>query len=379
MVAYGVQCRHWNRKRTKFQRTAHNKQLKTFNSKDSTIISFDTSSPLSTLTTMRLGGLAKHVIELTEKEELINILRSAQAENLKYFVLGGGSNVIAPDEGYDGILILNKLKGFEIISDDENHMTIKIAAGENWDETVARTVKLGLSGIEAMSAIPGSVGATPVQNVGAYGQEIADTLIEIEAYDIANSQWVILQNSDCHFSYRSSVFKNPATRQHIITSITLRLSKEPMQPPFYASLGRYFSSHDIRDFSPSSIRTAVTAIRSTKLPDPKLIANTGSFFKNPIVEASKARELKTTHPNMPQFPMKNGTVKIAAGWLIESAEMKGYRKYGFRTYENNALVIVNESSHSYLELEKFRHEIVSKVESLFGISLEQEPELLTTH
>lgn len=331
---------------------------------------------LADLTTMRLGGTAAHVATVENESELLEALAYAETHNLPYFVLGGGSNVIARDEGFDGLLILARLKGFEILDSDGDSTLIRIAAGENWDETVARTVEMGLSGIEAMSAIPGTTGATPVQNVGAYGQEIADTLIELRAYDTDSKEFVTLLNAACGFSYRDSIFKDPATRRHIIVSITLRLHRAPMRPPFYGSLQHYLDINGITDYSPHIIRNAVTAIRQTKLPDPRLIANTGSFFKNPIVSKNVAKRLQLQYSDMPSFPMDDSRAKLAAGWLIEQAGMRGHAAHGFTTFSTNALVVVNENSSSYHDLLAFTREIIGAVRDKFGIVLEQEPETL---
>ncbi|HET8690324.1 MAG TPA: UDP-N-acetylmuramate dehydrogenase, partial [Candidatus Saccharimonadales bacterium] len=254
--------------------------------------------------------------------------------------------------------------------------TVKIGAGELWDDMVDRSVDMNLSGIEALSAIPGTAGATPVQNVGAYGQEIADTLVELEALDTDTMEMVALENKDCEFTYRNSVFKNPESRHHIITSITLKLSKTQMKPPFYTSLQNYFEQNDVTDFSPASVREAVRAIRAVKLPDPAKVANTGSFFKNPIVDHSQAEKLAAAYPDMPQFPVANVGVKLAAGWLIEQAGLKGYQNHGFTTSPDNALVVINQSADKYSDLELFKAEIIQKVRQKFSVQLEQEPETL---
>lgn len=329
--------------------------------------------PLSTLTTMRLGGLAQTVITVATADELSETIE--HLGDAPFFVLGGGSNVIAHDEGFETI-ILNRILGFEVIDTDIQHATIRIGAGENWDMAVDRLVSMGLSGCEAMSAIPGTAGATPVQNVGAYGQEIADTLVELEAYDTRSNSFVTIKKEDCHFTYRNSIFKDPGTRHHIITSIVLRLRNAPMQPPFYTSLQKYLDEHEITDYSPRAIRDAVTAIRAVKLPDPKRIANTGSFFKNPIVDSTIAGELAKFYPELPQFPTRDGMVKLAAGWLIEHSGLRGYQSHGFKTYEQNALVVVNESSSSFADLQAFKNEIIDQVLEKFGVTLEQEPETL---
>lgn len=334
-----------------------------------------TNTPLSYLTTMQLGGPAT-VVTCTTRDDIEQIVQRAKAEQKPYFVLGGGSNVIASDNGFAGYIILNRIAGFDIIDSDETSTTVRVGAGENWDHTVAGFVDMRLSGCEAMSAIPGTVGATPVQNVGAYGQEIADTLVELEAYDTDKQAWVTLDNAACRFSYRNSIFKDTTARHHIIANITLRLRKTPMQPPFYDSLQRYLDTHSITDYSPASIRQAVVAIRADKLPDPAKIPNTGSFFKNPIVERAVVQSLLAEHPNMPHFPLPNGDEKLAAGWLIEQSGLKGYAAHGFATHDKNALVVVNRDARHYDDLQRFAAEIVDTVRSRFGVTLSQEPEIL---
>lgn len=332
--------------------------------------------PLSLLTTMRLGGLAARVTTCETKEDIEQTIADAQAADTPFFVIGGGSNIIARDDGFRGVIILNKIRVFDVVKDSAAYTTVRIGAGENWDESVKRLVDMGLSGVEAMSAIPGTAGATPVQNVGAYGQEIADTLVELEAFDTRSNTWVTLKKADCQFSYRNSVFKDPARRHHIITSITLRLRKTPMKPPFYDSLQRYLDAHAMSDYSPQNIRDAVIAIRAEKLPDPSKIANTGSFFKNPIVEREKASSLLDAYPTMPHYPLNDGRVKLAAGWLIDRADLRGYAAHGFATYEHNALVVVNNTATRYADLAAFKQEVIEKVARIFDVTLEQEPETL---
>ncbi|EDK72329.1 UDP-N-acetylenolpyruvoylglucosamine reductase [candidate division TM7 genomosp. GTL1] len=253
---------------------------------------------------------------------------------------------------------------------------LKIGAGEDWDSVVERSVTMGLSGIEALSAIPGTAGATPVQNVGAYGQEIASTLTELEAYDMKEKRFVVLKNADCGFAYRYSIFKSTENRRYIITSITLKLSRIAPQPPFYDSLQKYLDEHNITYFTPQVIRDAVIAIRKVKLPNPVLTPNTGSFFKNPIIEEWLLNELRKTYDDIPSYTMADGRFKVPAGWLIEHADLKGYAAHGMRVYDKNALVLINESASSYKDLEAFREEIINKVRDQFRITLEQEPELL---
>lgn len=332
-----------------------------------------TNIPLKNYTTMRLGGPARFMTDVHTPEEVAEVCRNARGQNLSIFVLGGGSNVIARDEGFSGIIIHNKIPGFEILSDDASHTTIKIGAGENWDSVVKRTVDMNLSGVEAMSAIPGTAGAAPVQNVGAYGQEIADTLQSLEAYDIENDQFVTLEAVDCGFSYRNSIFRSSAAGRYVILNITLQLYKSSPKPPFYAALQKYFEEHGITIYTPQIVRDAVIAIRKDKLPDPSVVANTGSFFKNALVEKWQYDDLKKTYPDMPSYDMPDGRYKIPTGWLIEQAGLKGQILHGMRVHDKNCLVLINESANNYQDLAAAREEIKGAVRDKFRITIEQEP------
>lgn len=324
---------------------------------------------------MRLGGIAEALTTVATKEDVAEAIEWAQQRNKPFLMLGGGSNIIFSN-GYKGLVIINALHDFEVLHEDDATATLRIGAGEIWDDVVARTVALGLSGIERLSAIPGTAGATPVQNVGAYGAEIADVLTELEAYDTRTKAFITLKNADCHFTYRDSIFKSTIARRFVITSITIRLSKHAPEPPFYESLQAYLDRHRITDYSPSALRSAVVAIRAQKLPDPHILANTGSFFKNPLVPRGKLTELQQESPDMPFYEMKDGRIKLLAGWLIDQAGLKGYRSHGMKIYEKNALVFINESARDYSDLAAFRQEIIDKVHEVFGVTLEQEPELI---
>jgi len=332
-----------------------------------------TNIPLKNYTTMRLGGSARFMVDVHTPEEVAEICQNATSRNLPIFILGGGSNVIAHDEGFDGIVVHNRIPGFEVISDELNQTVIKVGAGENWDEIVKRTVDMGLSGIEAMSAIPGTTGAAPVQNVGAYGQEIADTLLSLEAYDRTTDTFVTLQSADCGFSYRNSIFRGEASGRYVITSITLRLYKNAPQPPFYPAVQSYLDAHSITLFTPQIIRDAVIAIRTEKLPDPAVTPNTGSFFKNAIVENWQLADLKKDYPDIPTYDMPDGHFKVPTGWLIEQAGFKGKTLHGIHVHDKNALVLINESAKSYNDLASARDEIIGTVRDKFHIMIEQEP------
>ena len=332
-----------------------------------------TNIPLKNYTTMRLGGNARFMTEVHTPEEAAEVYRNAKSQQLPVFVLGGGSNLIVRDEGFNGLVIRNRIPGFEIIEDQASHTIIRIGAGENWDEVVKRTVEMNLTGIEAMSAIPGTAGAAPVQNVGAYGQEIADTLISLDAYDSQTDRFVTLQNADCGFSYRHSIFRGDAAGRYVIVSITIKLYKTAPQPPFYKAIEEYFAAHNITLFTPQIIRDAVIAIRADKLPDPTVTPNTGSFFKNAIVEDWQLTDLRKGYPDIPTYDMPDGTFKVPTGWLIEQTGLKGTTLHGMRVHDKNALVLINESATSYEDLASARDEIIGSVRDKFRITITQEP------
>jgi UDP-N-acetylmuramate dehydrogenase len=332
-----------------------------------------TNIPLKNYTTMKLGGRARFMTDVRTPEDVIAVCHNAKQQNMALFVLGGGSNVIARDEGFDGIVVRNRIPGFEVISDESGKVTLRVGAGENWDETVQRTVEMNLTGIEALSAIPGTAGAAPVQNVGAYGQEIADTLVSVDAYDIEADKMVTLTNEDCGFSYRHSIFRGSATGRYVITAITLRLYKSAPQPPFYKAVQEYFDANNISIYTPQIVRDAVIAIRKDKLPDPEQLPNTGSFFKNAIIEDWQLPDLKEKYPDMPTYDMPDGRFKVPTGWLIEQTGLKGKTLHGMKIHDKNALVLINESAKSYADLAAARDEIAGAVRDQFRIVIEQEP------
>lgn len=332
-----------------------------------------TNISLKQYTTMKLGGEARYMATADSASDVVSLYRNARKENLPIFVLGGGSNVITHDEVFEGIVLLNKIKGFEVISETDETTDVKIGAGEVWDEVVEKAIGLRLQGIEAMSGIPGTAGAAPVQNVGAYGQEIADTLISLEAYDSKTDTIVTISADECDFSYRNSIFRDKEKGRYCILNITLQLNKAEPKPPYYASLQKYIDENDIREVNLSVIRVAVLNIRSEKLPDPAELPSAGSFFKNALVEKWKLEELQKEYSDIPNYAMSDGRYKIPTGWLIDKAGLRGYRSHGMRVYEKNALVLVNDSATGYDDLAAIREEIVQIVFDKFGIKIEQEP------
>lgn len=329
---------------------------------------------LKLYSTMRLGGTARYVCDVASEENLLDALAYAEKMHLPVRTIGHGSNIIWRDEGFSGLLMVMKIEGHERIDDT----TISFGAGLEWDTAVRISVENGLSGLEFLGLIPGTVGATPVQNVGAYGKEIKDVLLSLRAYDLHEKQFVTIQKDDCDFGYRTSRFKAADSGRFIITSVTFALSATPPTPPFYDSLQAYFATHPVEAYTPATIREAVIAIRSSKLPDPKQIANNGSFFANPVVHASVYEKLKESYPDIKGWNVDAEYVKIAAGWLVEKAGYNDFhdKETGMATWRAQNLVLINEHATNTSQLVTFRDGIVRAVYEKFGITLEQEPELL---
>lgn len=327
---------------------------------------------------MRLGGDASYAVEIHDRSELTEALAWAESQQLPVMMIGSGSNIVWRDEGFPGLLLINKIERFEIFNEDETNIYITVGAGENWDSVVARAVQAGATGIEALSLIPGTAGATPVQNVGAYGQEIADVLVTVEAYDTQTKSFTTIPAMDCGFGYRTSRFKTTDRGRFLITALTLHLTRGNPEPPFYGSVQQYFDAHGITQVTPQVLRDAVIDIRSHKLPDPAQVANNGSFFANPIVDESVLTQIAADYGDVPHWETKDGRIKIPAAWLIEKAGFKDVHdaETGMGTWPTQPLVLVNEHATSTAQLLAFRQKILDTVKQKFDISLEQEPEIL---
>lgn len=334
--------------------------------------------PLKLHSTMRLGGNAAYLTEVTGRKELLEAIEWADNAGLPIMMIGGGSNIIWKDEGFLGLILVNKMMGYEEQIEDEENVYLHIGAGENWDQVVGRATQKGFTGIESLSLIPGTAGATPVQNVGAYGQEIANTLVSVEAYDHQLKQFITIPGMDCAFGYRTSRFKTTDRDRFFITGLTLHLLRSNPQPPFYRSLQAYLDEHGITSPTPQLVREAVIAIRNSKLPDPAKVANNGSFFANPIVDEGVFAQLLADHPGIPNWKMEDGRVKIPAAWLLEQAGFKDFHDpaTGMGTWPAQPLVLVNENAQKTAQLLEFRQKILDTVKQKFDITLEQEPELL---
>ena len=328
---------------------------------------------------MRLGGKATYLTEVHDRNDLVEALSWAEKRQLPVIMIGGGSNIVWQDEGCQGLVIINKIVRYEVFDEDETNHYVTVGAGENWDSAVERMVAADLSGTEALSLIPGSAGAAPVQNIGAYGQELADTLVTVEAYDSVTRSYVTIAGSDCGFGYRTSRFKTTDKGRFYITAMTLHLTHSNPEPPFYAALESYLSDQHITSYSPKIIRDAVIDIRSHKLPDPTKVANTGSFFANPIVDKATLVQLAGSYGDIPHWDTENpDSTKLSAGWLIENAGFKDFHdlETGMATWPSSALIFINEHAKNTTDLLKFKQKVITAVEEKFGVTLQQEPELL---
>lgn len=329
--------------------------------------------PISTLTTMRLGGDARYVIEISELSDIPEAYKFAAEKKLPTFVLGGGANTIGRDDGFNGVILLNRLKGIEVISETSDEVVVRAMGGENWDEFVGYVCERGYSGIECLSKIPGTVGAAPVQNIGAYGQDISQVLESVEVYDRETHELIVLGASELKMEYRSTIFNNgPLVSRYFIVAATFVLeNEERLRPPFYNSLQKYIDEHNETDFSPANLRKMVSAIRAEKLPDPNVEASAGSFFKNIFVSDTEAAD--ATAKGLKVWEKSDGRKMINSGFLIEGAGLKGAKMHGFKVSEKAALILINESAKSYADLDAARSEIREKVQEKYGFYLEQEP------
>jgi UDP-N-acetylmuramate dehydrogenase len=331
---------------------------------------------IQNLCTFKVGGTFRYFSEIDTVEALQEAYIYAEEKKVPIFILGGGSNIVFTDGSHECLALKIKIPGFEILEETNKYTDINVGAGMIWDLFVERAVSMGLSGIEALSAIPGTVGATPVQNVGAYGQEVKDTIREVFVFDIANKNNKKLSNAECAFAYRDSIFKNEARGKYIITAVVFRLLKKIPTVPNYPGVKKYFADKNIEYPTLLEVREAIIEIRRNKLPNPKEISNVGSFFKNPIVLTEIALKLKEEYPSVTLFPIDKTHTKIPAGWLIEQSELKGKEFGPISIYEHNALVLVNNGQATFEDVMNAKNEIIERVFKKFEVRLEMEPEVV---
>ena len=319
--------------------------------------------------TFGINVLAKEFGVFTNTEELEELLLQNN-QNTK-IILGGGSNVLFTKD-VDGLVLKNEIKGIEIVRQNQDHIYVRVGAGENWHQLVMYCVQNNYAGIENLSLIPGNAGASPMQNIGAYGVEIKDVFEELEAYHIGENRLQVFRLADCNFGYRDSIFKNKYKGQFVITSVTYRLNKKPVFNTSYGAINQELEHMGIKELSIQAISNAVINIRSSKLPDPNVIGNAGSFFKNPIISNIHFNDLLKHYPDIPSFPAKDAFVKVPAGWLIEKCGWKGYRRGDAGCYTKQALVLVNYGHATGQEIFALSDDIIQSVRNKFQIELERE-------
>lgn len=291
------------------------------------------------------------------------------------FVLGGGSNILFTKD-YAGVVLKNEIKGIEVQHEDAEHVYVRVGAGENWHQFVLHCINHNWAGVENLSLIPGNVGASPIQNIGAYGVELDNIFWSLEAFHLAERRIHTFTMADCEFGYRDSIFKNSYKDQFAILSVTLQLRKKPIFHVSYGAITEELDKMGVKELSIKAVSQAVINIRSSKLPDPTEIPNAGSFFKNPEVPVAKYEELRLKFPGIIAYPLTKMAVKLAAGWMIEQCGWKGYRKGDAGCHAKQALVLVNYGNAKGNEIYDMSEEILQSVNEKFGIILEREVNIL---
>ena len=330
---------------------------------------------LKDLNTFGVEVKAKYFIEVISEDELIEVLSHHKIKQEKKIVLGGGSNILFTKD-FDGLVIKDSISGISIVEEDDQNVIIKSGAGVVWNDLVKFCVDRNYGGIENLTFIPGSVGAAPVQNIGAYGQEIADTFHSLEGFYLDNLQKKIFSKDECKYSYRTSIFKTKLKNKFLITSIKLRLSKNFVPNTSYKTLNDFLQKAGIKNPSIKEMSSSVTEIRKSRLPDPVIIGNAGSFFKNPEVNFETIEKLKMKYPDIKSFSFETDKIKLSAGWLIEKCGWKGKRIGDVGTAPDHALVICNFGNATGSEILELAMRIKEEVANNFGITLQEEVNII---
>ncbi len=316
-----------------------------------------------------------HNLSIINSINELNELFLAGKLNKRTLVLSKGSNILFTNH-FTGLVLLNQIWGKEIVEEDENSVLLKVSSGEFWPSLVEYTVEKGWGGLENLTDIPGKIGAAPIQNIGAYGAELKDVFVSLEAFDLTTGKLVTFNNNDCEFGYRTSIFKTKLKHKYFITSVILKLSKNPVLNLNYKPLADSFSDKNLNEISVVDVSRKVAEIRNSKLPNPDKLKNAGSFFKNPIIEMAKFHDLKLDYDDIPSYPLKDSTYKIPAAWLIEQCGWKGKRIGNVGVHEQQALVIVKYDTASGTEILDLANSIRKSVIDKFDINLEFEVNII---
>jgi UDP-N-acetylmuramate dehydrogenase len=332
------------------------------------------NTSLKAYNTFGINSTARYFSSFATAEDLGALLEFSRHSGLATsgpLILGGGSNILFTKD-IDGLVLHNEIKGIDLVREDERYLWVRAGAGENWHAFVQYCLKRNWAGVENLSLIPGSVGASPMQNIGAYGVELKEVFYELEAWSLRENKVYAFSVNDCQFGYRESVFKKGLKGSFVILNVTFRLNKAPRYHIEYGAIREALDEMGVRELSIQAVSEAVIRIRSAKLPDPAQIGNAGSFFKNPLTDAERFAALKVEFPGMVGFANPDGTVKLAAGWLIEQCGWKGYRKGDAGCHAEQALVLVNYGNATGAEIYALSEEIAQSVNRKFDVRLERE-------
>ena len=330
---------------------------------------------LKSLNTFGITAKSAYFTEVCTVDELKEVLLSPQFKSIPQFILGGGSNILFTKD-FEGLVIKNNIKGIELISEDQYFYYVKAGGGEVWHDLVMYCINHNYAGLENLSLIPGSVGAGPIQNIGAYGVELKDYLFELTAMELSTLSEKTFSNVECKFGYRDSIFKNELKNKYFITSVTYKLLKQPQLNTSYGAIEKELEQMGVKNKTIQDISRAVCNIRNSKLPNPKEIGNAGSFFKNPEITEEEFNTLKEKFSNIVGYATERGSVKVAAGWLIEQCGWKGKVFSDAGVHKNQALVLVNYGEASGMQLMHLSQQIIESVYNTFGITLEREVNIL---
>jgi len=331
------------------------------------------SQSLLDYNTFKIDVTADSFVEISSQSDVLEVLENKEIKEKDKFILGGGSNILFT-KNISGLVIHNQIKGINILKDNECFLEIEVGAGEAWDDFVSWSTKNDFYGAENLSLIPGSVGAAPIQNIGAYGVELKDIFIKLEAVNLSTKEIKIFNKSACEFSYRDSIFKNQLKNEFIITKVYFKLYKNRKINTSYKVLKMEIEKLKLNNPSSQEIRDIIIYIRNSKLPNPKKLGNAGSFFKNPIINKKKLQQLQAKYANMPFFEKKE--IKIPAAWLIEQVNWKGYRNATCGVYKNHSLVIVNHQNATGQDIVNLSKKIKQSVCQKFNITLEEEVSII---
>lgn len=334
------------------------------------------NKPLDQLNTFGLKASAKYYYQANTIKSLQKILQSEEAANNDVFILGGGSNILLKSN-FEGLVIKIAILGKEIINENEDEVTVKTGAGENWHEFVKYAIDNNWGGIENLSLIPGTVGAAPMQNIGAYGVEIKEVFDHLTAINQKTGELKKFTRQECRFGYRESIFKNTLKGQYVITEVALRLKKDNYEPTTsYGAIQQTLGKMKVKNPGIRDVSNAVIKIRKSKLPDPDELGNAGSFFKNPTINKLDHLKLKAEYPEMPGYELPDKKVKVPAAWLIDQCGWKGHKRKNIGVHKNQPLVLVNYGGGNGQDIEKLAQDIQQSVAEKFGIELQPEVNII---